>query len=425
MAAVVPSMMLTLRSKGFLAGKPLTRSAHPVHPAPAASRQMVTCVAAKPDSKKLAGVSSLPSAEGRVFNFAAGPAILPLEVLQTAQADLLNWQGSGMSVMEMSHRGKEFESIIAKAEADLRKLLNIPDNYHVLFLQGGASTQFSSVPLNLAATKDTVVDYVVSGSWSSKAAKEAKKYAKVNIALDLKDTKFTTLKPVSEWKLSKDAAYVHICHNETIEGVEFKDDPVMPTGAALVADMSSNFCSKPVDVSKYGVIYAGAQKNIGPAGVTIVIVRNDLVGKARAETPVMLDWNTHVPDKSLYNTPPAFTIYMCGLVFDYLLRNGGLAAAKERNEKKAKILYDAIQASNGFYKCPVDAKVRSLMNVPFTLANPDLDKPFLAAAEAHKLVQLKGHRSVGGMRASIYNSMPLEGVERLVQLMDAFRKAHS
>lgn len=353
---------------------------------------------------------------GRVFNFSAGPACLPVEVLEEAQADLLNWRGSGMSVMEMSHRGKEFTSIIERAEADLRVLLGVPDSYKVLFLQGGASTQFSAIPLNLAPEGATV-DHIVTGSWSKKAAAEAKKYAAVNVAAT-GDNK--SVPPPEAWNLTPGATYVHYCDNETIQGVEFKAPPEVG-GALLVADMSSNFLSKPVDVSKYGLIYAGAQKNIGPAGVTVVIVREDLLGKARPITPVMLDYAVAAADGSMYNTPPCWAIYICGLVFAKMLRDGGLKAAQAFNEKKAGVVYDAIAGSGGFYQSPVDPAVRSLMNVPFTIpSNPDAEKAFIAEAAKQGLVQLKGHRSVGGMRASIYNSMPLEGVQHLAAFMKDF-----
>ena len=354
----------------------------------------------------------------RVFNFSAGPACLPVEVLEQAQDEILNWQGSGMSVMEMSHRGKEFDSIAKKAEADLRTLLSIPDNYKVLFLQGGASTQFAAIPLNLTSSDDDVVDYIVTGSWSKKAAGEAKKYAKVNVAAT-GDNK--SIPDLSTWNLSPNAKYVHYCDNETIQGVEFKSAPAITTGALLIADMSSNFCSKPVDVSKYGLIYAGAQKNIGPAGVTIVIVREDLLGKARPITPTMLDYQTQAENDSMYNTPPCYTMYICGLVFAKMLADGGLEAIQKNNEAKAKILYDTIASSSGFYNSPVDPAVRSLMNVPFTIpSNAEFEKEFIAGAAKVGMVQLKGHRSVGGMRASIYNSMPLEGVQALAQYMKEF-----
>ncbi|PNH11062.1 Phosphoserine aminotransferase, chloroplastic [Tetrabaena socialis] len=358
---------------------------------------------------------------GRVFNFSAGPAMLPVDVLERAQADLINWQGSGMSIMEMSHRGKEFESVIQKAEADLRTLLNIPANYKVLFLQGGASTQFSMIPLNLAKAGETV-DYVVTGAWSKKAVEEAKKYTNVNIAAK-GDNK--SIPEVSTWKLSPDARYVHYCDNETIGGVEFKSAPDVGD-RVLVSDMSSNFVSKPVDVAKYGLIYAGAQKNVGPSGVTIVIVREDLVGHVRAEAPGMLDYKIHVENDSMYNTPPCWSIYICGLVFERLLKLGGLEAMQKLNQEKAALLYDTIAASNGFYNSPVDPAVRSLMNVPFTIpSSPDLEKAFVKEAEKAGMLQLKGHRSVGGMRASIYNAMPMEGVQKLVAFMKEFHAKHA
>eukprot|EP01025_Chloroclados_australasicus_P015684 TRINITY_DN1755_c0_g2_i1.p1 TRINITY_DN1755_c0_g2~~TRINITY_DN1755_c0_g2_i1.p1 ORF type:complete len:410 (-),score=62.47 TRINITY_DN1755_c0_g2_i1:416-1645(-) len=367
------------------------------------------------------GAVSQGTPYGRVYNFSAGPACLPVDVLEKVQVDMLNWQGSGMSVMEMSHRGKEFDSIIKKAEDDLRKLLSIPDNYHVLFLQGGASTQFSAVPLNLSAEGDTV-DQLITGSWSKKAQAEAEKYCDANVAAK-GDNK--SIPPQSEWNLSENGIYLHYCDNETIQGVEFQTPPDV-SDRILVSDMSSNFCSKPVDVSKFGVIYAGAQKNIGPAGVTVVIVREDLVGNARPQTPVMLDYKTMTESKSLYNTPPCFAIYVCGLVFEKLLNEGGLQAQQKRNQEKAKIVYDAIEESQGFYNSPVDPAVRSNMNVPFTIpSNPDLEKEFIAEAAKLGMIQLKGHRSVGGMRASIYNSMPLEGCQALASFMKSFAAKHA
>lgn len=344
-------------------------------------------------------------------------------MLQQAQADMLNWQGSGMSVMEMSHRGKEFESIIAAAESDLRALLSIPDNYKVLFLQGGASSQFSAVPLNLTHEGDTV-DQIVTGSWSKKALEEGRKYANVNLVAK-GDNK--SIPDPATWKLSGSSAkYVHYCDNETIQGVEFQSPPAVDASVPLVADMSSNFISRPVDVSKFGVIYAGAQKNVGPAGATIVIVRDDLIGKARPGTPTMLDWQTQVENGSMYNTPPCWAIYICGLVFRQLVKEGGLAAVQQRNAAKAAVLYDTIAASGGFYSSPVEASVQSKMNVPFTIpSNSDLEKAFVKEAEKLGLVQLKGHRSVGGMRASIYNAMPLEGIEQLAAFMKEFAAKHS
>jgi phosphoserine aminotransferase len=344
---------------------------------------------------------------------------LPVEVLETAQNDLLNWQGCGISVMELSHRSKEFTSIINKAEADLRTLLEIPDNYKVMFLQGGASGQFAAVPLNFTKPGD-VVDQIVTGAWSKKAAQEAGKYAKVNIVAKGDNN---SIPDPSTWKLSENATYVSYCDNETIQGVEFKGVPEV-NGVTLVADMSSNFLSKPVDVSKYGLIYAGVQKNVGPAGVVVAIVREDLIGNAREETPAILDYK--VMEGSLYNTPPCWTIYMCGLVFDHMLRSGGLSAMHAQNQAKAQLLYDAIDNSGGFYNQPVDPACRSLMNVPFTIPKgAELEAKFLSEATKEGLVQLKGHRSVGGMRASIYNSMPVSGVEKLVDFMKAFAEKNA
>lgn len=356
-----------------------------------------------------------------VFNFAAGPATLPEPVLLKAQAELYNYRGSGMSIMEMSHRGKEFDAAIKKAEADLRLLLSIPDDYAVLFLQGGATTQFAAVPLNLCLPSDSA-DYLVTGSWGDKAFKEAQKFCKANVIWSGKAEKYTKIPSFDEISQNADAKYLHICANETIHGVEFKDYPTPANKySILVADMSSNFCSKPVDVSKFGVIYAGAQKNVGPSGVTMVIVRRDLIGSAQPTTPVMLDYETHAGSRSLYNTPPCFAIYICGLVFEYLLQQGGLAEVEKNNAKKAEILYDAIDGSGSFYVCPVEKSVRSLMNVPFTLQRPELEKKFIDEAAKEGMVQLKGHRSVGGMRASIYNAMPLVGVEKLVAFMKDFQ----
>ncbi|KAL8549937.1 hypothetical protein ACS0TY_008679 [Phlomoides rotata] len=360
----------------------------------------------------------------RVFNFAAGPAILPENVLLKAQSELYNWNGSGMSVMEMSHRGKEFLSIIQKAESDLRSLLNIPENYSVLFLQGGATTQFAAIPLNLCKPDD-VVDYIVTGSWGDKAFKEAAKYCKPTTIWSGKSEKYTKIPSFDALEQTPGARYLHICANETIHGVEFKDYPKpADESTILVADMSSNFCSKPVDVTKFGVIYAGAQKNVGPSGVTIVIIRKDLIGNAHPITPVMLDYKIHADNDSLYNTPPCYGIYMCGLVFDDLISQGGLSEVEKNNEKKAQILYDAIDGSKGFYRCPVEKSVRSLMNVPFTLAKPELEAEFVKEAAKEKMVQLKGHRSVGGMRASIYNAMPLAGIQKLVNFMKDFQARH-
>lgn len=355
----------------------------------------------------------------RVFNFSAGPAAVPQAVLEKAQAEMLDWNGSGMCVMEMSHRGKEFMSIAEKAEADLRELMAIPSNYKVLFLQGGASSQFAMVPLNLLADKKQA-DYVNTGAWSKKAIAEAKRYCDVNIAASTEDSRFTAAPLQSDLNLNPQAAYVHYTPNETIGGVEFSYVP--QTGdVPLVADMSSNILSRPMDVSAYGIIYAGAQKNIGPAGMAVVIVREDLIGKAAASTPAMFDYKTHAENDSMYNTPPTYTWYLAGLVFDWLKQNGGLGAMAEVNQRKAKKLYTAIDTSD-FYQNPVDLSCRSSMNVPFTLGNPDLDPVFLSEAKEADLVTLKGHRSVGGMRASIYNAMPEEGVDALISFMADFEK---
>ncbi|MFA7400085.1 MAG: 3-phosphoserine/phosphohydroxythreonine transaminase [Sideroxydans sp.] len=358
-----------------------------------------------------------------IYNFSAGPAVLPKEVLQQAQAELLDWHGSGMSVMEMSHRGKEYMGIHAQAEADLRELMGIPSNYKVLFLQGGAHLQFSMIPLNLLRGKASA-DYVNTGEWSKKAIGEAKKFTSVNVVADNKDKNCTYIPAFDTWKLDKDAAYVHYTPNETIGGVEFNWIP--ETGdVPLVADMSSNILSRQIDVSKFGLIYAGAQKNIGPAGLTLVIVREDLVGHADARLPTMMDYKTHADNESMYNTPPTYGIYMSGLVFKWLKKNGGIAAMEKNNIAKANLLYAAIDGSNGFYNCPVAKADRSRMNVPFTLKDANLDGDFLKQADARGLLQLKGHRSVGGMRASIYNAMPLAGVQALADFMGEFAKSKS
>lgn len=330
-----------------------------------------------------------------------------------------------MSVMEMSHRGKEFSSIIDKAESDLRSLLDIPADYAVLFLQGGATTQFASIPLNLCKPDDPV-DYLVTGSWGDKAFKEAQKFSKPKVIWSGKSEKYTKIPAFEALEQNPDAKYLHICANETIHGVEFKTYPTPKNQTGLlIADMSSNFCSKPVDISKFGLIYAGAQKNVGPSGVTIVIIRKDLIGNAQDITPVMLDYKIHAENKSLYNTPPCFGIYMCGLVFEDLLEQGGLKEVEKKNKKKADILYNAIDESKGFYKCPVEKSVRSLMNVPFTLEKSELEAEFVKEAAKEEMVQLKGHRSVGGMRASIYNAMPLAGIEKLVAFMKDFQARHA
>ncbi len=357
----------------------------------------------------------------RVFNFSAGPAALPEEVLRQAAEEMLDWHGAGMSVMEMSHRGKEFMAIAAQAEADLRELMGIPSHYKVLFLQGGASLQFEMVPMNLLRGKP-VADYVHTGEWAKKAIKAAKCFGSVNVVASSEDKSFTYAPAQTEWKLSKDAAYVHYTANETIGGVEFHWIP--ETGdVPLVCDMSSNILSKPIDVSKYGLIYAGAQKNIGPAGLTIVIVREDLVGQAQPAPSPMLDYKTHVDAASMYNTPPSYAIYIAGLVFQWLKKQGGVAAMERKNIEKARLLYDYLDGTE-FYRNPVRKSDRSRMNVPFTLKDASLDEAFLKGAKERGLVQLKGHRSVGGMRASIYNAMPVAGVQALVDYMKEFEKRH-
>ena len=357
----------------------------------------------------------------RVFNFSAGPAMLPQAVLAQARDEMLDWDSSGMSVMEMSHRGKQFMSIAAQAEADLRELMAIPDNYKVMFLQGGASLQFAAVPLNLLRGKASA-DYVNTGAWSKKAIAEGKRYGGVNVAASSEDSKFTTVPAQDGWSLDGDAAYLHYTPNETIGGVEF---PFIPdTGdVPLVADMSSTILSRPVDVSRFGVIYAGAQKNVGPAGLTLVIVRDDLIGHAAAATPSMLDWAVQSAADSMYNTPPTYSWYLAGLVFHWLKEQGGLAAMAKINQRKSEKLYAAIDGSS-FYANPVDPSCRSWMNVPFTLADPALDPAFLEGAAALGLITLKGHRSVGGMRASIYNAMPEAGVDALVDFMAEFERSH-
>jgi phosphoserine aminotransferase len=353
----------------------------------------------------------------RKFNFSAGPAMLPTAVIERAQQEMLDWNGSGMSVMEMSHRGKEYMSIAAKAEKDLREVMSIPDNYKVLFLQGGASSQFAMVPLNLLGDKQSA-DYLNTGMWSKKAIAEAKRYCTVNIAADTSDNGFTTVPTQAELKLNPGAAYVHYTPNETIGGVEFDYIPETD-GVPLVADMSSAILSRPIDVSKFGIIYAGAQKNIGPAGLTIVIIRDDLLGKATENTPAMFNYETHASNDSMYNTPATYSWYMAGLVFEWLKERGGLTAMGEVNKRKADKLYAVIDGSD-FYGSPVAKNGRSWMNIPFTLGNPDLDGSFLAGAAERGLITLKGHRSVGGMRASIYNAMPEEGVDALVAYMQKF-----
>ena len=354
----------------------------------------------------------------RIFNFSAGPAMLPAEVLSRAGDEILDWHGSGMSVMEMSHRGKEFIGIAADAEKDLRELLAIPASYKVLFLAGGATLQFAQVPLNLLAGKGKA-DYVATGEWSNKAIKEAKAFCDVHIAASSEDKKFTYAP--KEWDVRKDAAYVHFCSNETIGGVEYHSVP--QATVPIVADASSHFMSRPIEVAKYGLIYAGAQKNVGPAGLTIVIVREDLIGSAEKHTPSVMDYKKQAEAESMLNTPPTYSIYIAGLVFKWLKALGGVAEIERRNMAKAKLLYDFLDATT-FYGNPVANEDRSRMNVPFTLRDAKLEEEFLKGASKAGMVQLKGHRSVGGMRASIYNAMPIAGVQRLVEYMREFEKKH-
>ena len=353
----------------------------------------------------------------RVYNFSAGPAVLPEEVLQEAADEMLDYRGTGMSVMEMSHRSKAYDTIIKEAEADLRELMNIPDNYKVLFLQGGASQQFAMIPMNLM--KNRVADYIVTGQWAKKAYQEASLYGKANKIASSEDKTFSYIPDCSDLPISEDADYVYICENNTIYGTKFKTLP-NTKGKPLVADVSSCFLSEPVDVTKYGVIYGGVQKNIGPAGVVIVIIREDLITEdVLPGTPTMLRYKIHADADSLYNTPPAYGIYICGKVFKWLKKMGGLEAMKERNEKKAKILYDYLDESK-LFKGTVRKEDRSLMNVPFITGNEELDDKFVKEAKEAGFENLKGHRTVGGMRASIYNAMPIEGVEKLVEFMKKF-----
>ena len=357
----------------------------------------------------------------RVYNFSAGPAAIPEPVLQRIRDDIPDWNGTGMSVMEVSHRSPEFTAVAEKATQDLRDLLNVPDNYSILFPQGGATMQFAMVPLNLSA-EGQKVDYVQTGSWSKKAIVEASRYCEVNVVADSSDRNFTYIPDRDDWNTSSDAAYLHYCANETIAGVEF---PFIPeTGEVpLVSDMSSTILSRPLDVSRFGVIYAGAQKNIGPAGITLVIVRQDLLGGARSMTPGLLDYATYDASASMSNTPPCFTWYVAGLVFEYLKAEGGLQVVAERNQRKAENLYRAIDGSD-FYRNPVEVDCRSWMNVPFVLADDSLDDVFLDEASAAGLANLKGHRSVGGMRASIYNAMPEAGIDALIGFMQEFERTH-
>jgi phosphoserine aminotransferase len=357
----------------------------------------------------------------RVFNFSAGPAALPETVLRQAAEEMLDWRGTGMSVMEMSHRGAAFMSIAAEAQALLRELLHVPTNYKTLFMQGGALAENAIVPMNMLRGK-TSADYIDTGEWSKKSIAEASKYARINVAASAANTGYTTIPPRDSWRLDPQAAYVHICSNETIGGVEFNVPP--DVGAVpLVSDMSSSILSRPVDVSRYGLIFGGAQKNIGPAGLTLVIVRDDLIGGALPCTPSAFDYQVVAEHDSMFNTPPTYAIYIAGLVFQWIKARGGLMAMELHNRKKAAVLYDYLD-STAFYSAPVARECRSLMNVPFKLHDATLDAAFLKGADARGLVQLKGHRVVGGMRASVYNAMPIEGVQALVAYMKAFEASH-
>lgn len=356
---------------------------------------------------------------GRIYNFSAGPAVLPEDVLRSAAEEMLDYKGTGMSVMEMSHRSKAFEGILEDAEHNLRDLLAVPEDYEVLFLQGGAHQQFAMVPMNLM--KNRVADYIITGQWAKKAYKEAQIYGKANAIASSEDKTFTYIPDCSDLNITPEADYVHICHNNTIYGTKYKEVPDTK-GKILVADMSSSILSEPVDVSKYGLIYFGVQKNVGPAGVVGVIIRKDLITDDVLEgTPTMLRYKTHADAKSLYNTPPAYGIYVCGKVFQWVKDQGGLVAMKEKNEKKANILYNFLDESK-LFKGTVEKEYRSLMNVPFVTGNDELDAKFIKEATANGFANLKGHRTVGGMRASIYNAMPMEGVQKLVDFMREFEK---
>ncbi|HEY5799123.1 MAG TPA: 3-phosphoserine/phosphohydroxythreonine transaminase [Burkholderiaceae bacterium] len=358
-----------------------------------------------------------------VYNFSAGPAVLPKEVLALAASEMLDWHGSGMSVMEMSHRGPEFGSIHQQAMADLRELLNVPANYKILFLQGGGLAENAIVPMNLVGrTPGATIDFIHTGSWSGKSIKEAARYAPVNVAASSEVSGFHSIPAQNEWKLSSNCAYVHVCTNETIDGVEFNFAPEVG-GNVLVADMSSHILSRTIDVSRYGVIFAGAQKNIGPAGLTLVIVREDLLGHALPFCPSAFDWSIVAANDSMFNTPPTYSIYIAGLVFQWLQRQGGVAAMEARNIAKAELLYGALDATD-FYANRVHPSCRSRMNIPFYLKDESLNDRFLAGAKARGLLQLKGHKSVGGMRASIYNAMPIEGVQALVEYLQDFAREH-
>ena len=358
----------------------------------------------------------------RKYNFSAGPATLPLEVLEQAQAEMLEWNGTGVSVMEMSHRSKEFMQIAATAESDLRELMVIPNNYKVLFLQGGAHSQFAAIPLNLLRDKETA-DYLDTGIWSRKAITEASRYCDVNIVSSSAENNYKTIDAVSEWQTNPDAAYLHYVYNETIGGLELSQEPQIGNNVPLVADMSSTILSRPIDVSKYGMIYAGAQKNIGPAGLTLVIIREDLLGDAVEFTPTMLNYAVHAETDSMYNTPATYAWYLSGLVFKWIKKQGGLAAMADANKRKSQKLYNAIDHSS-FYSNDVDKEFRSWMNVPFSLPDESMNEPFLQEAAKNNLVALKGHKSVGGMRASIYNAMPEAGVDALLEMMADFENRY-
>jgi phosphoserine aminotransferase len=359
----------------------------------------------------------------RVHNFNPGPSVLPLPVLEQAQAELLDYQGTGMSVMEMSHRSKEFEAIIQTAEADLRDLMGIPQNYKVLFLQGGASLQFAMIPMNLRPAGASA-DYIVTGAWSRAALKDAQKLGNTRVVFNGESENFTRLPNDEEMSFDPNAAYVHFCHNETIHGVEFKREPAVPEGVPLVCDMSSDFLSQPIDVTRYGLIYAGAQKNAGPAGVTIVIIREDLLARVPEKMPVMLDYKLLAESGSLHNTPPCFAIYITGLVLKWLKNLGGLEKMYEINRQKADMVYQVIDQSGGFYRGHAKPEARSIMNIPFRLPNEELEDLFVKEAKKNDLIGLKGHRSVGGLRASLYNALPLESARALVAFMKDFQQRH-
>eukprot|EP00922_Rhytidocystis_sp_ex-Travisia-forbesii_P050590 GHVS01075169.1.p1 GENE.GHVS01075169.1~~GHVS01075169.1.p1 ORF type:complete len:389 (+),score=58.70 GHVS01075169.1:138-1304(+) len=361
----------------------------------------------------------------RLVNFSAGPCCMPVEVLFEAQQDLLNYKGVGMSVMEMSHRSKEFLQIFDAAKNTLKELIGVPDDYNLMFMQGGASLQFAAVPINMLSCMQGAVDFAVTGSWSERAYVEGCKYAKGSLVCNTKASNFTTIPAVSEWKINPEAQYLHYCANETIYGVEFKETPKV--SIPLVCDVSSNFCSKPIDVRAHDVMYAGAQKNLGPAGCAVVIAKKERCnGKELSICPSMLSYKVTADNDSMYNTPPCWTIYMIGLMAQYLKRGGGLRSAQEFSEKKARVLYDMIEASDGYYTCPADVKYRSVMNVPFRVAggNEAVEKKFIAEAKTDGLLTLAGHRSVGGCRASLYNGMTLAGVEKLTNFMKTFQESN-